>query len=145
MDKEYICGVAFNKNSGIYGEMFYLNGSKFKNIGEGKLIDDANRFVCMAHSQFARDKVLVGNDDRKGKERYILCKEIVDFFKREGPDDFEKRIEPGIIKLWDNKIAMKYNQNAEDPGSPQIWGDNFYCAPVKDLRYIKRLLYDGES
>lgn len=120
MDKEYICGIAFNKDSGIYGNMFYLSGTKFINVGEGKLIDDAQRFVCMAHSQFARDNILVGNDDRKGKERYELCKDIIKFFERGGPKDFENRIEPGIIRLWENKVAMKYNQNAEDPSSPWI-------------------------
>lgn len=120
MDKEYICGVPFSKNSKITGDLFYLGGTTFKNIGEGKLVDSKGLFVCMAHSQFARDNILVGNDDRKGKERYELCKDIIKFFERSGPKDFEERIEPSIIRLWDNKVAMKYNQNAEDPGSPWI-------------------------
>lgn len=146
MDKEYICGKAFGKHSALVGDHFYMIGDKFTRIDEHALVDANGVFLCNAHSQFARDTILVGNDDRKGKERYILCKEIIDFLlNREGPEDFEKRVEPGIDRLQDNKVAMKYNQNASDPSSPWIWNDNFYCAPIKDLRYIKRLLYDGEG
>lgn len=146
MDKEYICGASFCKDSSLYGKQFYFEGTKFINIGDGKLIDNMNRFVCMVHSQLARDNILVGNDDGEGKKRYLLCKDIINFFRRnEQTQNLIHEVESKIDLMYNNKIFLKYNQNANDLLLPQIQGDNFYCAPIKDLQYIKKFLYNGED
>ena len=117
MDKEYICGAPLSKHSKITGDLFYFEGTKFTNI-KGQLVDSANRFVCSIHSQFARDNILIGNDDKKGKERYELCKDIIKFFDSNDREDFEIRIEPKVTKMYNNILTMKYNQNAKNPGTP---------------------------
>ena len=142
MDNKYITGEAFSSHAKCY----YLPNDEFIRLPNGMLIDSQNNFVCMAHSQKARDLNLAGNDDSKGMERYHIMKDIKNFFIRQGeyPDDrsedFSNRIEPGIVRLWDNKIAMKYNQNADGSG-PWLWNDDFYCAPLSDLKHIYNLLY----
>ena len=132
MDKKYITNKAFSSANHRY----YLPKDVFTNI-EGILVDEENVYVCMVHSQIARDLNLTGNDDTKGIERYNLIVEIKDFLNN---SDFNKK-QDGIVRMFGNKVAMKYNQNAKD-GGPWIWNDDFYCASLSDLRHIKNLLYN---
>lgn len=142
MDNKYIINEHFTSHA----KRFYLPKDIFYRLDNGMLVDVQDAFVCMAHSQTARDLNLTGNDDGKGTERYHLIKDIKNFFERDSEDpgkDFQERIEPGILRMWDNQVAMKYNQNAKDPvGSPWIWNDEFYCAPLTDLKHIYNLLYN---
>jgi len=117
--KKYTNGEAFSIDSAVRGKMNYLPEANFIN-SNGMLIDEKGKFVCMAHSQLARDFKLVGNDDNRGQERYYLVNEIVNFFNAEDDDDFTNRVKPKIIAAFNNKFIMGYNQNKKDPSQPLI-------------------------
>ena len=133
MDKEYRVPNNFHKEE-VSRTFDYPKGTPFKNLkNNGYLYDENGNFMCCTFSELARIFNLVGNDDGRWEERGPLVIEIKAFIQYEKHEEFENRVEPLLIKMWEDEQFLKYNQFAKD-GGPWIWNEDFYCAPIDELK-----------
>lgn len=119
--------------AGVELEQNYYHGNN--------ILTYAGNFVCMTHSQNSHEHV-VGNDDKKGIYRHRLITEINKRIVSDGKKTTAEQIrrEIALNRLWEDKRCMRYNRSADEPGSPWLWTDEFYCAAISDLEYILYLI-----
>ena len=129
----YISTKRFKRN-GIGGR-FNIPYGKFLEKREDGALYFCDGKVCLAnsaaaHEYFARD------DDGEGLRRGLLSHAIVD---RLAPRQFDSREERNEYweKVWNDKIAQKYRR--PEHVNYWLWNDDFYNAPIEDLKYIAAL------
>ena len=130
--------------------MYYVTLKRFKRIGidgrlnipygtpvenRGGILYYGIKKICVArsaaaHEYFARD------DDGKGLERGELSHAIIErlnnFKTREERDKFWEKT------IWVDETAKKYRKPEHQ--SYWLWNDDFYNAPIEDLKKIAALV-----
>jgi len=131
---KYIC-IKRYKRQGIGGYFNIPYGSVLAKDAD-KILNFDNKPVCVstsaaAHEYFARD------DDGKGFECGKLSQAII---KRLSPDNFDSMQERDEFWkiVWNNEVAQKYRR--KEHLTYWLWSDDFYNAPVEDLKYIAELV-----
>ncbi len=131
---KYITIKRFKRN-GIDGHFNIPYGTYLEKRADGNLYCD-NKKICVArsaaaHEYFARD------DDGKGMERGKLSHAII---KRLTPMQFDSRQERNEYwqVVWNDSLAQKYRR--PEHLDYWLWNDDFYNAPIEDLKYIAALV-----
>lgn len=96
--------------------------------------------ICAVTSQNAYD-FFAQNDDGKGKERGILIHDILRRLKK-----LKKQKERDEIiwnKIWNDALCLKYKRI--EYADHWLWNYDFYNAPIKDLKYIQKLVMKGDN
>lgn len=125
---EYITAKRFKRN-GIGGHFNIPYGTKLEK--RDGLLWLGDRVVCKsrsaaAHQYFAR------NDDGNGLERRKLSRAIIDTLGglTTKPDDRWKHI-------FEDELAKKYRRT--EHADFWLWNDDFFNAPIDDLKYLAAL------
>ena len=126
---EYITAKRF-KRDGVGGHFNIPYGTKLEKI-YGTLWLGV-RAVCKsrsaaAHEYFARD------DDGNGIERYRLSHAII---KTLG--GFNTKPDERWEKIFEDELAQKYRRPEHQ--DYWLWNDDFFNAPIDDLKYLATLV-----
>lgn len=128
--KRYKVHTEFHKHNG----KTYPVGYDFWCEDDKIYCDDG--FMCMRGSQKARD-CLIGNEDGKWKVRIKLVNEIKNLLHDcKNPNALYDRLE----KLWNNKTALKYSRGGKIEEDAWLWNEDYFCASISDLKYIRDML-----
>ena len=130
---KYVCIKRF-KRQGIGGFFNIPYGTELEM--EGAKIYHKGNAICFKTSAAAHD-YFSRNDDGKGLERGELTHAII---KRLSPDNFETKQERDDFWkiVWNDSLAQKYRRS--EHLTYWLWSDDFYNAPVEDLKYIAELV-----
>ena len=129
--------------------MEYVTIRRFKRKGMGgedlnipygavlQLHDDGNiyygdRAVCVKRSAAAHE-YFACNYDGKGFERGRLSHDIVKALRSDNFDTKEEYFE-AWEPIWADNLAAKYRR--KEHIDTWLWSDDFYNAPIEDLKYI---------
>ena len=131
---KYIAIKRFKRN-GIGGSFNIPFGKYLEKRTDGILHYD-NKKICVArsaaaHEYFARD------DDGKGAERGKLSHAIIDRLSQNQFDSIQERNEYWQA-VWNDSLAQKYRR--AEHSDYWLWNDDFYNAPIEDLKYIAALV-----
>ena len=132
---KYISIKRFRRN-GIGGYFNIPYGEYLEKRDDGFLYY-ADKKICVARSAAAH-KYFARDDDGKGLERGKLSHAIVD---RLAPQQFDSRQERNEYwqVVWNDTLAQKYRR--PEHSDYWLWNDDFYNAPIEDLKYIAALVY----
>ena len=131
---EYITIKRFKRN-GISGYANIPYGTSLELRDDGKLYHK-DLPVCVGRS-FAAHEHFACNYDGKGFERGLLSHAII---KALAPENFETPQERNDFwqVIWNDTLTHKYRR--KDHFDTWLWSDDFYNAPIEDLKYIAGLV-----
>lgn len=126
---QYITIKRFKRN-GIGGYFNIPYGTSLELRDDGTLYHN-DLPVCLAksaasHEHFAR------NDDGNGQERGRLSHAVIDALNSP-----QQRNEAWQV-IWNDPLTQKYRRT--DHLDTWLWNDDFYNAPIEDLKYIAALV-----
>lgn len=90
--------------------------------------------LCTVTSQMAHDYFCL--DEGNGKARAELINAIIERLEKRDTE-YQQRWD----KVWANKLCQKYKRR--DNADHWLWNNDFYSAPIEDLRYISALVKEG--
>ena len=131
---EYVTIKRFKRN-GIGGQFNIPYGAVLELREDGYLYY-AGRAVCVARS-FAAHEHFACNYDGKGFERGLLSHAII---KALAPENFDtpKERDDFWQVIWNDTLTPKYRR--KDHIDTWLWSDDFFNAPIEDLKYIAGLI-----
>lgn len=129
---KYICIKRFKRN-GIGGYLNIPYGKYLEKRDDGALYYGDVK-VCIARSAAAHE-YFACDDDGKGLERGKLSHAIIDklnqFDTRQARDEFWQVV-------WNDSLCQKYRR--PEHVDYWLWNDDFYNAPIENLKYIAALV-----
>lgn len=134
MKSEYICRKRTKINA-LCGRV---------NIPYGTIVSAESGFlfldgspICTETSQTAHD-FFCRADDGNGLERGKLISQITGTLEQREEYDTENKYQQRWDKVWADKLCQKYKRR--DHADHWLWNNDFYSAPIDDLRYIAALI-----
>ena len=129
MFNRYVCHRRA-KFDGIGGKVNIPYGTVLTN--QGGILMHKGSAVCMDTSQHAYD-FFSCDDDGCGLERGCRTADIIKILGK--PDgNHQERWD----RLWSDASLQKYRR--PEHLDHWLWNYDFFCAPVKDLEYIRKLI-----
>lgn len=114
------------------------------NIPYGTIVSSESGFlfldgspICTETSQTAHD-FFCRADDGNGLERGKLISQITETLEQREEYDTENKYQQRWDKVWADKLCQKYKRR--DHADHWLWNNDFYSAPIDDLRYIAALI-----
>ena len=119
---------------------FYKHNGKTYPVGSefhcsNGIIYNIDGLMCNRHSQKSFD-CLVGDDDDQWELRASLITEIEQLIICQ---DLDVRYDR-LMFLWNDETAMRYGRGGNPDIDSWLWNDDFYCAEILDLQYLKEKL-----
>lgn len=118
------------KFEGISGSVNIPYGTRLENQDGFLMLN--GKPVCAATSQNGLD-YFAQNDDGQWEERGKLTIEIHSTLTKR-----DKKYQTRWDKVWEDAICKKYRR--EEHEDFWLWNQDFYTAPIADLRHIKELI-----
>lgn len=122
------------KFKSLAGQVNIPYGTALENQG-GALVLNGKR-LCIVTGQNAHD-YFSQNDDGCGLERGALVAKILDRLEKK-PHREDKDYQVRWDRVWADQICQKYRR--EEHEDHWLWNQDFYDAPVEDLRHIAALV-----
>ena len=92
--------------------------------------------ICAAKS-LAAHKYFACNFDGKGLERGKISHAIINRLEPKNFDSPQERDE-FWKKIWKDNLTQKYRRHEHE--TTWLWSDDFFNAPIEDLKYIAELI-----
>lgn len=118
------------KFEGISGGVNIPYGTHLENQDSFLMLN--GKPVCAATSQNGLD-YFAQNDDGQWEERGKLTLEIISVLAKR-----DKKYQARWDKVWEDALCKKYRR--EEHEDFWLWNQDFYTAPIADLRHIKELI-----
>ena len=131
---KYISVKRFKRN-GIDGHFNIPYGKYLEKRADGFLYY-ADKKICVANSAAAHE-FFARDDDGKGLERAKLSHAVIERLAQNQFDSIQERNEHWQI-IWNDSLAQKYRRH--EHSDYWLWNDDFYNAPIEDLKYLAALV-----
>lgn len=118
------------KFNGLSGDVNIPYGTHLETQDGFIMLDE--KPICATTSQNGLD-YFAQNDDGQWEERGRLTIDIISVLTKR-----DKKYQERWNKVWSDSICQKYRRQEHEDF--WLWNQDFYTAPISDLRYIRELI-----